>query len=257
MTRNARQRDLKPGWMLVTSLALHLVMFFIFTNAAMLRAPLQEAPLCYVDLTYLPTTEPATGAAPAPSSPVAPAPAPLPATPPPAAAKPVMAMPGKTTVVPSPKTPPPAAPQSGSPDQEARDFAERLKRLERSAEAQHQAAALANLQKKAAGAKAGSPPGSVAATGSDYGAYIQSRLRDALGSTIVYRSSQPEAAVHLYIDKRGKLLRYVMEKPSADKLFNDSVMRAIEKAKVNFPPTPGGNDFDKLFVFSPQEVSKK
>lgn len=257
MTRNARQRDQKPGWMLVISLALHLIMFFIFTNTALLRAPVQEAPLCYVDLVALPTTEPASGAAAAPSPPVTPASAPLPATPPPAAVKPVMTIPGKATATPKPKTPPTAAPQSDSPDQEAREFADRLKRLERSAEAQHQAAALANLQKKAAAAKAGGSPGTTAGTGSDYGAYIQSRLRDALSSTIVYRSSQPEAAVHLYIDKRGKLLRYVMEKPSADKLFNDSVIRAIEKAKVNFPPTPGGNDFDKLFVFSPQEVSKK
>jgi len=257
MTRKARQRDQKPGWMLVLSLALHLVIFFIFTNTALLRAPVQEAPLYYVDLSYLPTTEPVTGTPAAPAPPVAPAPTPLPAPPPPAAAKPVMTMPDKATVTPKPKTPPTAAPQSGSPDQEAKDFADRLNRLERNTEAKHQAAALANLQKKAAAAKAGSPPGTVAGSGSDYGAYIQSRLRDALSSTIVYRSSQPETAVHLYIDKRGKLLRYVVEKPSADKLFNDSVIRAIEKAKVNFPPTPGGNDFDKLFVFSPQEVSKK
>jgi hypothetical protein len=62
--------------------------------------------------------------------------------------------------------------------------------------------------------------------------------------------------VHLYIDKKGKLVRYVMERPSADKLFNDSVIRTIEKAKANFPPTPSGGSFDKLFVFSPQEVTK-
>jgi colicin import membrane protein len=143
-------------------------------------------------------------------------------------------------------------------EQEARAFNERMSRIERSVEGKHQAAALESLQRKVATrSRAGAPSGSGATPGYDYAAYIQSRLKDALATTMVYRSRSPEASVQIYIDKRGKLLRYVMIKPSSDKLFNDSVIRTIEKAKADFPPTPTGTDFDKLYVFSPQEVSKK
>jgi colicin import membrane protein len=77
-----------------------------------------------------------------------------------------------------------------------------------------------------------------------------------LSATIVYqRGRNPEAAVHLYIDRTGRLIKYDMIRPSADKLFNSSVIRAIEKAKADFPPVPSGTGFDKLYVFSPQEVS--
>lgn len=132
-----------------------------------------------------------------------------------------------------------------------------MSRLEHNAEARHQSAAVEALQKKASATRQGPLAATGVNTGSDYAAYIQSRLKDALATTMVYRSKSPEAAVRIYIDKRGKLLRYIMEKPSSDKLFNDSVIRTIEKAKVAFPPTPGGTDFDKLYVFSPQEVSKR
>jgi colicin import membrane protein len=143
-------------------------------------------------------------------------------------------------------------------NQEAREFSERMSRLEHSVEGRHEAAALESLQKRAAAkGRAGGPTGSGTTPGYDYAAYVQSRLKDALATTMVYRSKQPEASVQIYIDKRGKLLRYVMVKPSSDKLFNDSVIRTIEKAKADFPPTPTGADFDKLYVFSPQEVSKK
>ena len=48
-----------------------------------------------------------------------------------------------------------------------------------------------------------------------------------------------------------------MERSSRDPLFNDAVMRAIEKAKGSFPPPPDGKEFEKLFVFSPDEVTKR
>jgi colicin import membrane protein len=132
-----------------------------------------------------------------------------------------------------------------------------MNRIEHNADARHQSEALKALQKKAAEQK--TVGGTTAAgkdQGVDYGAYIQSRLKDALTDTMVYRSKAPEAAVHIYLDKNGKIARIVMIRPSGDKLFNDSVLRAIEKAKVNFPPTPNGAAYDKLFLFSPQEVTK-
>lgn len=260
MTLTARHRDQKPGWMLVLSLLLHLGIFFIASRAQLYTADYHETPAQYVDLISLPVVEPAAGTPPSttPPSPTAPPTAPSAAvTPPPSAAKPAMSLPLKTTATPAQKyaPAPPSAEEISS--QEAREFNERLRRMEHSSEARHQAAALESLQKRAAAnARVGGASGTGTTPGYDYAAYIQSRLKDALASTIVYRSKQPEAAVHLYIDRKGKLLRAVMLKPSTDKLFNDSVMRTIEKAKATFPPTPSGAEFDKLYVFSPEEVNR-
>jgi len=255
MTRTVRHRDQKPGWMFVLSLLLHLVIIFITTRAQFFTADLHEAPAYYVDIVSLPSVEPAPGTTPSTPEPPLTAP-PATAVPPPPAAKPAMSLPLKAPSMPTQK-PSPATPSADeSASQETREFNERLRRLEHSSEARHQEAALDSLQKKAA-ARTGGPTGAGTTPGYDYAAYIQSRLKDALTSTMVYRSKQPEAAVHLYIDKKGKLLRYVMVKPSTDKLFNDSVIRTIEKAKATFPPTPNSADFDKLYVFSPQEVNRK
>jgi len=256
MICNNRQCDLKPGWMLLVSLLLHLVIIAAFSKAQLFTADLHEAPAYYVDLISLPTVEPEAGTPqPAPTqTPPAPSTAAPPTLPTAKPATPAMTLPAKPPAA-HPQKPSAPAPDS---NQEAREFNERLNRLEYNTEAKRQAAVLESLQKKAASkSRSGAPSGSGTTPGYDYGAFIQSRLKDALASTIVYRSKQPEAAVHLYIDRNGKLLRYVMVKPSPDKLFNDSVIRTIEKAKSSFPVTPNGADFDKLYLFSPQEVNKK
>jgi colicin import membrane protein len=243
--------------MILLSLALHLLTLFVCSYNGMFKPTLREAAPYYVDIVSLPALAPDAASpeppAATPALPVPPSPA---AKPPSSPAKALMTLPAKT-VAPSPAKSEAASAQEAR-EQEAREFAQRMSRLEHNSEAKHQAEALASLQKKVAGKK--SPTGSAVAAGSDkgsdYGAYIQSRLKDALATTIVYQSKAPEAAVRLYIDKKGKLTRYVMEKPSADKLFNDAVIRAIEKAKPHFPPPPTAAAFDKLFVFSPQEVTK-
>lgn len=248
MIPSADRRDQNQGWMFIISLALHLLALFICNNTNLFRSALHEATPYYVDIVSLPTTE-ATGSESLAQQTVS-TPPPSAATHQKAATAPAMPIPGQRALTPT-------APDATNADQEAREFAERMNRLEYNSEAKHQAKALEFLKKMAADPKRTSGgKGASIGPGADYGAYIQSRLKDALGSTIVYRSQNPEAAVHLYIDKSGKLIKYVMLQPSADKLFNDSVIRTIEKAKKNFPPNPAGTDFDKLFVFSPQEVSK-
>jgi len=251
MIPSADRRDLNPGWMFTLSLALHILTLIICSNAKLFRSELHEATPYYVDIVSLPAIEASSTEPHGQQTVSSPPPAPVSAPKTPAA--PVMTVPVKPAFK---QTPPVPSPPSNA-DQEARDFAERMNRLERHSEAKHEAAALESLQKRVSDSKraSGGAP-SAKGTGSDYGAYIQSRLKDALESTIVYRSQKPEAAVHLYLDKRGKIIKYVMLRPSADKLFNDSVMRTIEKAKKTFPPNPAGTDFDRLFVFSPQEVSK-
>jgi colicin import membrane protein len=238
--------------MFILSLVLHLVILLICTRTDLFQAERHEVTPYYVDIVSLPTVEPAPGAGQTTSAPPAPPQAPQP---PPAPAKPAMSLPVKTATTPVQKPQPIPPPAS---NQEAREFSERMSRLEHTVEGKHEAAALESLQKRvAAKSRGGGPVGSGTTPGYDYAAYIQSRLKDALATTMVFRSKRPEASVQIYIDKRGKLLRYVMIKPSSDKLFNDSVIRTIEKAKADFPPTPTGADFDKLYVFSPQEVSKK
>jgi colicin import membrane protein len=253
MIQTALQRDRTARWTFTLSLALHLLIFFILNSNYFFRVTLHEATPYYVDIVSLPTLDsaPAGGGVTAPPSPLPPARANIPVP----VKKPDMALPVKQTR-PSPvKTTP--APAQNQREQEEREFSEKMNRLERAAAARHQAEALATLQKKVA-EKNGAGEVSAAGTnaGSDYGSYIQSRLKDALSTTIAFQSSKPEAAVRIFIDPTGKLIKYVMERPSADKLFNSSVIRAIEKAKADFPPVPSGKGFDKLYVFNPQEVQK-
>ncbi len=259
MSHTLHRTEQGPGWMFFSSFLLHALVFSLVTFFhSFLPAPIEE-PVYYVDVVNLPVAAPQAGSAtpgkaPEPAAPVAP---PSPKPPMTLPAKPAEKGATKGTAPVKPATQ--AAPGGKSPagGDEAAQLNERLKRLERDAEAKHEAAALEALKRKvAAGGRAGMPAGSGTQAGSDYGSYIQSRLRDALTQTIAYQSKRPETAVRLFIDKNGKLLRTVMERSSRDPLFNDAVMRAIEKAKTSFPPPPTGRQFEKLFVFSPEEVSK-
>ncbi|NVO00887.1 MAG: TonB C-terminal domain-containing protein [Geobacteraceae bacterium] len=259
MTLTVKRREGNVSGMILLSISLHLLTILIINNGNLFHAKLHEAAPYYVDIINLPSispTAPSTGSEPAPQpAPIVPAahvaPAPKALPPPPAPA--AMALPSKNS--PASTAPTQEQLQREQREQDAKNFLERMGNLERGAEAKHQAAALAALQKKASQQTKGGPPAAAGtAPGSDYGAYIQSRLKDALAGNIVYRSQKPEAAVHLYIDKNGKLVRYVMTQPSTDKLFNSSVIKTIENAKNSFPPVPGGLPFDKLFVFGPQEV---
>jgi len=248
MIQTAVKHDSTVRWTFTLSLVLHLLTIIALNSNYFSTYSLKEAAPYYVDLISLPTSDPA----PAGGGTTAPAaPANIPAAP----QKPVMALPVKQSLL-SPSKTPPALDQNRR-ELEAREFSEKMSLLERNADARHQADALTALQKKIADKKGtGSAPTTGVNVGSDYGAYIQSRLKDALSTTIAYQSKQPEAGVHIFIDRTGKLLKYVMVRPSADKLFNNSVMRAIEKAKEDFPPVPSGKGFDKLYVFSPLEVQK-
>jgi len=69
-----------------------------------------------------------------------------------------------------------------------------MARLERAAEARQEEAALARLQEKIrsqGSGRAGMPGGGGKEAGSDYTAYVQSRLRDAFQKTIQHTSQNP------------------------------------------------------------------
>ncbi len=245
--------------MFLGSFLLHASAFLLSTYVhTFLPAPIEE-PVYYVDVVNLPVASPRAGSPTPGKAPGAVAPAAPPEQ------KAPMALPAKqankATKVPAPVKPTTqAAPGGKAPagGDEAAHLSDRLKRLEQNAEAKHEEAALDAIQRRvAAGGRAGMPTGTGTQAGSDYGSYLQSRLRDALAQTIAYQSRRPETAVRLVVDRNGKLVRTVMERSSRDPLFNDAVMRAIEKAKTSFPPPPNGKEFEKLFVFSPEEVSKR
>ncbi len=139
------------------------------------------------------------------------------------------------------------------------DFAERMAKLESEAEAQQEEATLERLRKKiktAGSGRAGMPAGSGSEAGSDYTAYVQSRLKDAFYQTINYTSKNPEAFVHLYIDTDGKVIRQKIEKSSGDHTFELAVQRAIEKAGDKLVPPPNHKVFEGMFRFTPKSITR-
>lgn len=236
------------------SLLFHILVYGVLAWLHFLPSlQVPEGDVYYVDVVNLPVASPQAGSPSAGNgSP------PLPS----AASAPEMALPSpkaaRTPAVPKSKAVPPQ--EKG---ETAREFEERLARLEKSSDARHAAAALEALQKRAQGQGAGSrgavgvPKGTGNEAGSDYASYIRSRLADSFRTTIAYQSKRPETAVRLFIDRNGKLARIIIERSSKDRLFDDAVVRAIEKAKTTFPPTPNGKSFEKLFVFNPEEVTRQ
>ncbi|MBI2355556.1 MAG: TonB family protein [Deltaproteobacteria bacterium] len=144
----------------------------------------------------------------------------------------------------------------GEPDSSA--FAERMARLESKSEAQQAEAALQALQKKVTpgSGRSGMPAASGEEAGSDYTAYIQSRLKDAFRETISYSSKSPEMVVRLYIATDGRISRKKAERSSGDRAFEISVLRAIDLASEKFTPPPNRKMFEGVFVFRPQGITQ-
>jgi colicin import membrane protein len=100
------------------------------------------------------------------------------------------------------------------------------------------------------------PAGSGKEAGSDYTAYIQSRLKDAFRETISYSSKNPEMVVRLFIDTNGKIARSRAERSTGDRAFEIAVLRAIDLASAKFTPPPNHKVFEGVFVFKPQGITQ-
>ena len=242
------------GAPLTISFVMHLALFFIFTYSGLILAPrLREAPVYYVDIVNLPVAHPRMGSPAVAGSQ--------------AGAVPQPPVPSQTMRLPAaapPKTPAgaPAAKTStkATPEETGREFEDRLRQIERNAEAQHQAAALEALKNRAAGTgkgQAGMPTGTGTEAGSDYASYIHSRLQDAFRTTIAYQSKNPVVLVQLTIARNGRLLRYRIKRSSGDKIFEASVVATINRAERTFTPPPGGAEFEQDFLFRPQGIGKQ
>lgn len=255
MRRTLKRKEPGPGGMLVCSFLLHLAFFLITTQfnfTSTLRA--DNTPVYYVDVVNLPVASPQAGS-PAGGSP---APAPAPATPPPPIASPQMKIPAA-----KPATNAPVKPQQKSANgaETAKEFEERLAKLERDNEARHQAAALEAARKRAAGAgkgPAGMPGATGTEAGSDYASYIRSRLEDAFRQEDTFQPDRNKVVeIRLTIGRSGKIISKRFERSSNDIMFNNAVDRAISRAERDFRPPPGGSTFEHGFVFKPQGVGKK
>ena len=101
------------------------------------------------------------------------------------------------------------------------------------------------------------PGGTGTQAGSDYAAYLQSRLKESFSLTIAWQAKKPLVAIRLTIDGKGALTSYKIEKSSGDVIFEDAVSRAVQLAKKHFPPPPGGQELSYGFVFRPEGVDKR
>lgn len=148
--------------------------------------------------------------------------------------------------------------KKSAPAGESAAFEDRLAKLEGKVDAQRQAAAFEALRKKvAAKGKVGMPRGTGSESGSDYTAYLHSRLKDAFRDTISYQSTNPFVMIRLTIDGDGRIIRTRIEKSSGDKVFELSVTRAIMLAEQAIVPPPNRSVYEGAFVFKPQGVTQK
>ena len=84
---------------------------------------------------------------------------------------------------------------------------------------------------------------------SEYMNNIQSQLKDAFKLTIAYFIPNPTTVVRLFIDTNGKLSRKQIELSSGDRVFDFSVLRAIDIASNRFPHPPDNKVFEEVFIF--------
>lgn len=237
------------GWMLLSSLVIHLTCYVLLLKFQYQALPLNQGPVYYVDVVNLPVANPRAG------------------TPSKSGGAPYLPA-RKEMTIPAPsqqkalaKLKTPAGKKPAPSGETARQFEERMANIEQEVAAKHTSAALEALQKKVAGAskagQTGIPAGKGTEAGSDYAGYIRSRLTDAFRTTIAFQTNNPEVMVRLTIDRAGKVAGIKLVHSSNDRIFEDAVINAIVKAEQTFVPPPGGAKFEYSFRFAPEGVSKK
>lgn len=245
---NRSAADPGMGVSFAVSAVIHLTVFLLLFWFGNQVRPMKVVETYYVDIVNLPVAAPRAGSPSQQGSDREAAPLPQ-------ATENPMSLP-KTPV----KTPKPAQKSPANPAKtEDSSFSENLAKLKSKAEAREQEAALERLRSKVASpgsGRTGMPAGKGNESGSDYTAYIQSRLKDAFRDTISYSSKNPEVVVRIFIDTDGKMTRRKIERSSPDRGFEISVLRAVELASEKFTPPPGRKLFEGVFVFKPQGITQ-
>jgi colicin import membrane protein len=249
MTQALQRQD--PGfiWMLVLSTVFHLTCYFLLVKFQYAAFPLNEGPVYYVDIVNLPVANPRAGA---PSS--------RPGAAPSSATKEEMVLPEKSAQHPS-LTNKLSSKKAASDTESEKKLEERLSSIKKKVAEKEFSDTMSALRNRVANGglpgKSGIPGGKGKEAGSDYAGYIRSRLTDAFRSTISYRTKNPEVMASLTIDRNGRLIGLRFVKKSNDRIFEDSVHRAILKAEPTFPPPPNGEKFEFSYRFAPEGVSNK
>ena len=234
------------GMMVFCSAIIHIAVFFILLEFHF-PTRFREAPVYYVDILDLPVANPQAGT---PTRTENPQPSPPPATPAPRE----MTLPVK----PAPKQPAVAPPKKEEARESAKEFEDRIARLEKEAAARHETAAIDALRKlRGAKGPVGMPGATGTEAGSDYASYIRSRLEDEFRATISFQSKNPEVYIKLAISPYGRIVRQQIVKSTRDKVFEDSVFRAITNAEQHLRPPPSGKPFETVVKFSPQGIGKQ
>lgn len=243
-------RDAGLGVSFIISTVIHLTVFLLVLWWSRFAPPMTMQETYYVDVVNLPVAAPQAGNPTQKGNDTEQAP-------PPRTREASMALPTPPKPEKAGKVAKPAT-KANAADSGAETFAEKMAKLESKAEAQQQEEALARLRNrvKAGSGRAGMPAGNGKDAGSDYTAYIQSRLKDAFRETISYSSKNPEMVVRIFIDSDGKLSRRKAERSSGDRTFEISVLRAIDLASEKFTPPPTHKVFEGVFVFKPQGISQ-
>ncbi len=250
MSPRQATRDAGLGTSFIVSTAIHLAVFLLMLWWSRFAPPMTIQETYYVDVVNLPVAAPRAGSPTQKGNDTEQA---LPsATREDSMALPPTPKPGVTEKVAK------SAVKGKTASPESESFAEKMAKLESKVEAQQQEAALARMRSRvtSGSGRAGMPAGTGTDAGSDYTAYIQSRLKDAFRETICYSSKNPEMVVRLFIDSDGKLSRRKSEKSSGDRVFEISVLRAIDMASAKFPPPPNHKVFEGVFVFKPHGISQ-
>ncbi|OGR26970.1 MAG: hypothetical protein A2X83_00970 [Desulfuromonadales bacterium GWD2_54_10] len=250
MIHRQATRDSGLGVSCIISTVIHLAVFLLVLWWSRFAPPMTLQETYYVDVVNLPVTAPRAGSPTQKGDDTEQAP-------PPQAREGSMALPTPPKPDGAKKAAEPATKANAS-GPESETFAEKLAKLENKVEAQQQEEALARLRNrlKSGSGRAGMPAAGGKDAGSDYTAYIQSRLKDAFRETISYSSKNPEMVVRIFIDNDGKLSRRKAERSSGDRAFEISVLRAIDLAGEKFPPPPNHKVFEGVFVFKPQGISQ-
>jgi len=249
MSARPAPTDTGLGVSFILSTVIHLAVFLLVIWWGRFAPPMTVQETYYVDVVNLPVASPRAGSPTQKGNDLEQT-APSPKVP-----ENAMSMPAPPKPDARSKTATPS--KANETKAEAEALAKRMAQLERKTEALAEAEALARLQKKvksSGSGRSGMPGASGTQSGSDYTAYIQSRLKDAFRETISYTSKNPKMVVRIFIDTDGRIARRNTEQSSGDRAFEISVQRAIDMAGEKFPPPPNHKVFDGVFVFRPQGI---
>lgn len=242
-----RKNDHSFGVTISLSAVIHLTVFLLIYYYGNFSSIMHKEETYYVDVVNLPVADPREGS---PTQKGDSAPYTPPQTVENETAQSLPSKPAKQSI----KSKNQKTEKNSAPD----EFSEKIAKLKQKQEEQETEAAMKriseNLKSGGGSGRAGMPKGTGKESGSDYTAYIQSRLKDAFSKTISYTSRKPEVVVRLFIDSKGKIARKKTEKSSNDAAFEISVLRAIDIASANFPPPPNKKMFESVFVFRPDGI---